>query len=51
MQLLNYSKATDCEVGFLLNFGKNQNSEEKYLKTIANQEKISNNQFLAEQIH
>jgi len=33
-QLINYLKATDIEIGLLLNLGKNQNSEEKYLLMI-----------------
>lgn len=32
LQLINYLKATDYEIGLLLNFGKNRKSEEKYLQ-------------------
>jgi GxxExxY protein len=35
-QILNYLRGIDCEVGLLLNFGKNQNLEGKYLKIIEN---------------
>ena len=35
-QLINYLKATNIEVGYLLNFGKNLNSAEKYIQTREN---------------
>lgn len=36
-QLINYLKSTECEVGLLLNFGKNLNSLEKYFRIILNE--------------
>jgi len=37
LQLINYLRATEKEVGLLLNFGKSHNSKENYLQMIKRQ--------------
>jgi GxxExxY protein len=39
LQLINYLRATEAEIGLLLNFGKNRNLKEKFIATVI---KISN---------
>lgn len=41
-QLLNYLRATQIEVGLLLNFGKNLNSNEEHFQTPTNDSRQSN---------
>ncbi|WP_228778786.1 GxxExxY protein [Flavobacterium sp. J49] len=44
IQLINYLRGTDCEVGLLLNFGKSLSLKEKFLRTTKKSEKIRYNQ-------